>query len=193
MAELTDEEIAKTVQLGDAEAFGKLIERYEAKMTRYARRFLFIGDDSKDVVQDIFIKAYMNMKSFDATRRFSPWLYRIAHNELVNAMKKRTRSPVFSFDFDTLLPHPTAKETADEQTNQNEIRKLLESSLDKLDAKYKDPLVLYYLEELDYKEIAEVLQIPIATVGVRLKRAGLYISHQACLAKTRAVYEFHFD
>lgn len=175
MAELTDEQIAKTVQQGDADAFGKLIERYEAKMTRYARRFLFIGDDSKDIVQDIFIKAYMNMKSFDASRRFSPWLYRIAHNELVNAMKKRTRSPVFSFDFDTLLPHPAAKETADEQANQNEIRKLLESSLDKLDAKYKDPLVLYYLEELDYKEIAEVLQIPIATVGVRLKRGKVLL------------------
>jgi RNA polymerase sigma-70 factor (ECF subfamily) len=167
---VTDEQIALQVQKGEAEAFGELIRRYEQKMLRYAKKFLFDREDSRDLVQEIFLKAYMNIKSFDATRRFSPWLYRIAHNDFINAMKKNRRMPVFSFDFDTILPHPASKETADKGMTDSETKELLDKSLSKLDAKYRELLVLYYFEEMDYKEIAEILQIPVGTVGVRLKR-----------------------
>ena len=78
MAEMTDEEIALRVQRGDADAYGTLIERYQAKLMRYARKFLVDSEDATDIVQDIFIKTYENIQSFDATRRFSPWIYRIA-------------------------------------------------------------------------------------------------------------------
>jgi len=88
MTEETDEAIALRVQGGDGEVFGELIERYQAKLSRYARKFLLDPDDAADIVQDIFIKSYQNIQSFDATRRFSPWIYRIAHNEFVNALKK---------------------------------------------------------------------------------------------------------
>lgn len=166
----SDEEIAALVQRGDVEAFGELIQRYEPKMLRYARKFLFSSGDSEDQVQEVFLKAYMNIKSFDISRKFSPWLYRIAHNEFLNAIKKNRRLSVFSFDFDTLLPHPASKETADADINVSEIKNLLDTSLDKINPKYRELLVLYYFEEMDYKEIAEILQIPVGTVGVRLKR-----------------------
>ncbi len=169
-ADATDEAITKAVQAGDSNAFSVLVTRYEQKIARYAKRFLLGGEDGKDIVQEVFIKAYINIKSFDASRRFSPWLYRIAHNEFVNAIKKRSKSPVFSFDFDTLFPHPVAKETADSEMSRNELKEMLEKSLDQIDVKYREPLVLYYFEELDYGEIAQVLQIPASTVGVRLKR-----------------------
>jgi RNA polymerase sigma-70 factor (ECF subfamily) len=172
MHDKTDEQVAAAVQQGDAESFKVLMERYEPKMSRYARRFLFQGDDAKDLVQEVFIKAYVNIRSFDVGRRFSPWIYRIAHNEFVNAVKKKQkeRDNVTIFDFDVLFPHLIAKETSDGGITQQELKKMLDSSLNKLSPKYKEPLVLYYFEDMDYKAIADILRIPVSTVGVRLQR-----------------------
>ncbi len=167
--EKNDESLARAVQQGDSGAFNELVKRYEAKMLRYARKFLFRGDDCKDVVQEVFIKAYINIKSFDPNRRFSPWLYRIAHNEFINAVKKKIRLP-FSFDLDAVFPHPLAKETADSDADRGDIKKMLDRSLERIGPKYREVLVLYYYEDFDYKEIAEILKIPISTVGVRLSR-----------------------
>ncbi len=171
MAEQSDEMIAQLVQSGDTESFGILVERYEQKIKRYAKRFLFGHDDVHDVVQDVFIKAYVNIKSFDTKRTFSPWLYRIAHNEFINAIKKRGKERLTFFDSDTLFPHPIYEkyeDTVEFSQEAGELKKALEVCIDKLDPKYREPLVLYYYEEIDYKEIADILQIPISTVGIRL-------------------------
>lgn len=169
--EKTDEQIAQEVQAGNAQAFGLLVERYEAKLARYAKKFLLENEDAKDLLQDVFIKAYVNIRGFDAGRKFSPWIYRIAHNEFINAVKKKSWTNTISiFDFDVLFPHPVAKETADEKTNRQELKNMLDQSLAQLDPKYRDPLVLYYFEEMDYEEIADILEIPTSTVGVRLRR-----------------------
>lgn len=168
----SDEEIVAKVKSGDSESFGVLVQRYEAKMARYGRRFLSDPSDIEDLVQEVFLKAYVNIQSFDVTRRFSPWLYRIAHNEFVNALKRKSRQPFSFFDFDTdiVFPHPIAAETADKEAHDRELRQALGASLDKIPDKYRESLVLYYVEELSYQDIAEVLRIPISTVGVRLQR-----------------------
>ena len=88
---LTDEDLVLRVKSGGIEAFGFLVERYEDKMKRYARKFLFGYTDIEDTVQKVFIKAYVNIQSFDTSRKFSSWLYRIAHNEFINAIKKKTK------------------------------------------------------------------------------------------------------
>ena len=93
--ELSDEQIAQRVKDGDNEAFGLFVERYEKKLTRYGGKFLSRTEDIQDVVQDVFIKAYQNMQSFDASLRFSPWIYRIAHNTFVNELRKNSRRPFF--------------------------------------------------------------------------------------------------
>jgi RNA polymerase sigma-70 factor (ECF subfamily) len=174
-----DEEVAARVQKGDVEAFQILVERYDQKMSRYARRFLFDSDEAKDLVQDIFIKAYVNIQGFDIERRFSPWIYRIAHNEFVNALKKKKneRANLSLFDFDVLFPHLqlTAKETADSDINRRELKEVLDGSLDKIPQKYKESLILYYFEDMDYKEIADVLHVPVSTVGIRLQRGKLML------------------
>ncbi|MFA5954054.1 MAG: RNA polymerase sigma factor [Patescibacteria group bacterium] len=170
MSSPTDEEIAFKVQQGDTEAFGILVERYEQKMLRYASKFLFGREDSEDVVQDVFLKAYANIQGFNTNRRFSPWLYRIAHNEFINTLHKHARLPVPFFDPDTLFPHPLSNESADRAIHEKELRAALDDSLGKLDEKYREPLVLYFFEDLSYQEIAEVMQIPISTVGVRISR-----------------------
>jgi len=127
---LSDEDAARAVQNGDAEVFSVLIARYETKLRRYARKFLVNKDDIDDTLQDIFIKAYEHIQSYDPHRPFSPWVYRIAHNELINT----------------------------------------------LDPKYRAPLVLYFYEDMDYKTIADVLRIPVSTVGVRINRAKKQLS-----------------
>ncbi|MFA6495139.1 MAG: sigma-70 family RNA polymerase sigma factor [Candidatus Paceibacterota bacterium] len=170
-AAMSDEEIVKKVQSGDAERFGVLVERYEARLHRYAKKFLLDGDEGADAVQEAFIKAYVNIQSFDAARKFSSWIYRIAHNECINAIKKKRGKITLSLpDFDVLLPHLVAQETTSDEMERKQMRQELDQSLEKLDAKYREPLVLYYFEELDYQEIADVLGIPTATVGVRLRR-----------------------
>ena len=167
---LSDEQVVRIVQAGKIESFGILVKRYQAKMLRYARKFLFNYHEIEDSVQEVFIKAYTNIQSFDASRKFSAWLYRIAHNQFINAIKKKGKEPMPFFDLDILLPRLISKEKADKKTNQREIRQMIEQCLDKLDFKYREPLILYYFEELSYQEIADILRIPIATVGVRLKR-----------------------
>lgn len=166
----TDETIALSVQNGNTDAFGELVERYEEKLMRYARKFLRDPDDAKDIVQDIFMKAYENIQSFDATRRFSPWIYRIAHNEFVNELKKRSKGPVFGIDFDFMFPQLIAYETADSGALERDVRAMLERFLDELDPKYREPLILYYFEGLSYKDMADILHIPTSTVGIRLAR-----------------------
>lgn len=182
VSDYSDEELAKLVQQGEHRHFSTLIERYETKMLRYARRFLFNTTDAEDLVQDVFLKAYMNIQGFDTSRRFSPWMYRIAHNAFVNALKRKGKDPLPFFDPDTLFPHPVSSEQTDRSVNDEDLKKTMDACLADLDPKYREPLVLFYFEELAYQEIAEVLQIPMSTVGVRIKRAKealkrLYIEH----------------
>lgn len=167
-----DEELAYLVQKGEKNVFGILIERYEVKIKRYARKFLYSTEDIDDSVQETFLKVYENIQSFDTKRKFSTWLYRIAHNEFVNTLKKTKRYPIFSFNFDTFLPHNISKENPANNFEKNLYTKdLVEKYLDKIDRKYREPLILFYLEELDYKEISDVMKIPVSTVGIRIKRA----------------------
>ena len=171
MKDITDEAIVIRVQSGDAESFAMLVERYEQKMLRYTKRFLFQMEDTEDLVQEVFLKAFVNIKSVDTTRKFSSWLYRIAHNESINALKKRKKEPVPFFDPASIFPHPVSKETAETEFEKQEIKTMIDISLEKLPATYREPLILYYIEELSYKEIADITRLPISTVGVRIRRA----------------------
>lgn len=168
---ISDENLAIEIRKGNKELFGTLIDRYEVKLTRYVSRFIQTQEDVVDIVQNIFVKAYVHLQTFDVSRSFNAWIYRIAHNEAVSHLKKKGREKVSFLDFDTLFPHPFAKETADRDVLNEELKTVLETSLSTLSPKYREVLILYYYEELSYQEIAEVLRIPVATVGVRLRRA----------------------
>jgi len=169
-ADLADEEIVKKVQAGNTDLFGVLVVRYESKMMRYAGRFLFNYHDSEDVVQNVFIKAFTNINSFDTTKRFSPWIYRIAHNEFISTIRKNKLEAVPFFDPDTLFPHPVAEESTDDLVLLNEQKEFIEQNLNKIELKYREPLILYFFEGFDYKTISDILHIPVSTVGVRLSR-----------------------
>lgn len=175
MPDITDEDIVKKVQKGETEAFGILVERYEEKMLRYARKFLFGYEDGEDAVQVIFLKSYTNIQQFDTSKKFSSWLYRIAHNEFINVIKKKGKESLPLFEVDTLFPHLVAKENSAKDFEQKELKEMLEKHLQEVSPKYREILVLYYFEQLGYTEIGEILKIPPSTVGVRLRRAKLSI------------------
>lgn len=166
----TDEELAAQVQNGDDAALGMLIDRYQPKLTRYGRRFLSSTDHIDDVVQDVFIKTYENIKSFETTRRFSPWIYRIAHNAFVNVLRKRSRESLVELNLDTLITHPVGEDPIEKKEREH-IHTLIERGIETLSPAYREIIILYYLEDLSYIEIADVLRVPVGTVGVRLKRA----------------------
>ncbi len=166
-----DETIAKRVQAGETDAYGELVVRYEAKLLRYGRKFLARDEDRQDIVQDVFISAYQNIQSFDTTQRFSPWIYRIAHNAFVNEIRKNERRPILPFDFDTVIPHVAYEDPAESEREQKDMRTYLERGLGNISSKYREVLVLHYFEDMAYKDIADILQVPQGTVGIRLKRA----------------------
>jgi RNA polymerase sigma-70 factor (ECF subfamily) len=170
MDTLSDEALAAAVQNGDTDMFGPLIIRYEKKLFRYGRRFLSNPDNITDLVQDIFIKTYENLRDFEPERSFSPWIYRIAHNVFVNALKKQQGSRLVFVDFDTFTRHPVYEDPLETEKERQELQNEIEVCLEKIDQKYKEVIILHYFEELGYKEISEVLHIPIGTVGIRLRR-----------------------
>jgi RNA polymerase sigma-70 factor (ECF subfamily) len=167
----TDLHIVRDVKQGNANAFGELMELYEAKLTRYLGRFLRDEDAVADVLQDVLIKAYINIQSFDEKYPFSAWIYRIAHNEAVNAIKKKKSTPFSWFDPEALVPYFAHDDTTERDIDTQALKKQLELVLEKLPESYREILVLFFYEELSYKEIALILKIPISSVGVRINRA----------------------
>ncbi len=173
----TDEEIVLRVQAGDKEVFGVFVDRYQGKLLRYGRKFLAQKEEIEDMVQNVFISAYQNILGFDVTQKFSSWIYRIAHNAFVNALRK-SKTQYLSIDFDTLLSHPAYEDPDTKEREQKETRALIDEGLEDIPVKYREVLVLHYLEDLPYKEIAEILEVPIGTVGVRIKRAKEFIKEK---------------
>lgn len=101
-------------------------------------------------------------------------------------MKKKDKQPLLFFDADTLFPHPIAKEKTDKAIDEKQIKTMLNGCLQKINSKYREPLVLFYLEELSYQEISDIMQIPVSTVGVRISRGKQKIK-SLCKGKE---YEF---
>ena len=116
-AQLSDEQVALLVQQGDKEKFALLMDRYEKKLFRYGQKFLYNQNNTEDLLQEVFLKAYQNIRSFDASQKFSSWVYRIAHNAFINELKKKSSNRLYFFDFDTLIPHPHYEDdTAQDRT-----------------------------------------------------------------------------
>lgn len=171
-SDVPDEDIARRVQDGDKDAFGVLVERYEGKLGRYARRFLATKEEREDLLQDVFLRAFANIRSFDTAQKFAPWIYRIAHNAFVNALARSKYRPLLldNFSADLFFPGLIAPERSDADAIKSEEKIAVDAALGKIDPKYRAPIILYYFDELSYEDIADVLHIPVATVGVRLMR-----------------------
>ena len=177
--ELPDETVVARVTGGDVEAYALLMERYEAKVLRYVTYLIHDQFTARDVVQETFIKAYQNLRGFNPKYRFSPWIYRIAHNEAMNAVKKNGRHPADDID---ALPDVSYDARLDELLDAEFVKHRVRSCLDELEPKYRDVVQLVYFEGMKYEDVSDVLHVPVSTVGVWLSRAKAKLK-RICEAK----------
>lgn len=167
-----DEEIVPLI-LQNQDLFLYIVRRYEDKLARYITRISGLGkEDVEDLLQEVFIKVYQNLNDFDTSLKFSSWIYRIAHNETISNYRKIKSRPVgVSYDDDPALANQLASKADFVKEIEKEYdAKVIRSVLAKMDKKYKEVLVLRFLEEKDYNEISDILQKPIGTVGAMINR-----------------------
>ena len=167
----TDEELVG-LAIKDSHNFTLLIDRYEAKLSRYIYRLCGCRkEDIEDLLQEIFIKIYRNLNDFDQSLKFSSWAYRIAHNEVISHFRRSKSRPI---DTELIpdLDHSDKKSddfirTIDAGLDKNKISEILGM----MDIRYKEVLVLRYFEELEYTEISDIIKKPMGTVATLLNRA----------------------
>lgn len=159
--------------LRDPNAYGAIVHCFEAALKRYVRRLLGRhAQSAEDVLQDVFIKAYVNLNDYDTSRPLGPWLYRIAHNEAVSFLRKRGAEPqVIDGEDGRLILERTRDETSADGTARFDLAESgVHGALIELDPRYRDVLVLRYLEDKSYDEISDILQMPPGTVATRIRR-----------------------
>ena len=168
---LGDEEIIEK-SLKDLDYFACLYERYELKLLRYIRKISNTDtQEAGDILQDAFIKIWKNLNNYDKSLKLSSWVYRIVHNETISfCRKKRSYGKNNNLDLEDIQ----FKDLPDEQNieeNSEERFFLTHKVLDKLALKYKEVLILKFMEKMSYEEISDVLKIPEGTVATRINRA----------------------
>lgn len=161
-----DEDIVKNICNGDIDLYSILINRYQNKLIRYVNLMIKNSDYAVDIVQESFIKAYINLKGFDTKRKFSSWIYQIAHNETLNFIKKHKRQVLVSDDVEFVSDENIE---IDFDAKEDSVR--LEKCISALDEKYSGPLILFYFEKKSYSEISDILRMPEGTVATRINRA----------------------
>jgi RNA polymerase sigma-70 factor (ECF subfamily) len=166
--DLSDEQIVEIILNNDKELYREIIRRYQDKLSHFLRKFIYDKDEMEDVLQVVFIKTYKNLYGFDVHRKFSSWIYRIAHNEAVNFLKKTSRNGIFLDD----LEYKIIDEKIDICGNIDNkmLKKEIERNIAKLKIKYQEPLILFYFEDRSYEEISDILRIPKSTVGTLIAR-----------------------
>ncbi len=169
----SDEELAVLVE-ADKEFFGMLIRRYENSLSGYIQKLNGGTKEAvEDIVQNIFIKAYVHINSFKREQKFSNWLYRVAHNECIDYWRKNKKHQTnvslqvnekFSADL------ASAEDLAEDIARKYEEEKF-QKALNQLPLKYREILILRFSEDKSYEDIAHILKKPVSTVGTLVRRA----------------------
>jgi RNA polymerase sigma-70 factor (ECF subfamily) len=167
--QLTDEQLVEEIRSGNREFFEELVKRYETRLIRYVLYLTHGEETAKDIVQDTFVKVYINLNSFKTDLKFSSWIYRIAHNETMNRLKKYGFQ-MFQLDIDIVDRFVVAPNNTESEIEKDEISKNVRGALDRLPLKYKVPLVLYYIEDKSYDEISDILKVSTGSVGTLVRR-----------------------
>lgn len=169
----SDQELV-LLALEDRHAFAAIAGRYEAPLMRYISR-LGCRDSAaaQDLLQEIFIKTYLHLNDYDRSFPFSSWIYRIAHNETVSFFRKEKIRPAV-LDSEAvffLLENMAGDLGVDESGHSGHGPAEIQATLDALDAKYREVIVLRFFEEKSYQEISDILQMPEGTVATLINRA----------------------
>jgi RNA polymerase sigma-70 factor (ECF subfamily) len=167
---------------GDVASFEKLVRKYDRNVFRIANHITQNREDAEDVVQDAFLKAFMNLGQFQGQSKFYTWLVRIAVNEALMRLRRRRPERMVSLDEDINTGEDTIpREVADwspnpEQLyNQSELREILQKTIQGLPPSFRTVFVLRDVEGLSTEETADALNLSIPAVKSRLLRARLQL------------------
>jgi len=186
--EHSDEKLLEYHKHGDGQAFTKLVKRYQRELYNYLRKYTGDATLAEDVSQNTFLRIHLRLDLFKPGRRFRPWLYAIATHQAVDTLRKAGRRPTVSLDakapsrdgesdtfaelFEGAEPDPS------KESEERERRQWVRDALEKLPPHLALTVYLAYYQGLKYREIAELLAIPIGTVKTRLHDAVLRLREQ---------------
>lgn len=167
---LRDEEIVARVQNGNKEAFGEIVERYEKRLFGYIKNLINQpNEEVEDLLQEVFISAYVNIQGFDTRKKFSSWIYRMAHNEAVDYFRTKRKKTILDETNEELVGD--GRKLIEELEIEKEETETVKGAVEKLELKYKEVVMLNFFEDKSYEEISDILHISVSNVGVLLCRA----------------------
>ena len=189
LPETTDAELVSRAQAGELEAFEQLTSRHEQRVFGLAMRMLRQEHDAEDVTQQTFLSVIENLDRFRGEASFSTWVLRIASHAALKVIRKRKGLNTVSLEEATepsenssAIPHPEFiadwRQSPEQLVQQNEVRRLLDEALERLDEKHRLVFLLRDVEGLSVRETAEALGLSEANVKVRLLRARLLLREE---------------
>ncbi|WP_186578127.1 RNA polymerase sigma factor SigW [Aquibacillus kalidii] len=169
-------EMIKSVKKGDQSAYEDIVSFYQSKVYAICYRMIGNSHEAEDLAQEAFIRAYVNIHSFDEKKKFSTWLYRIATNLTIDRIRKK--KPDFYLDaevrgtdgLDMYSQLPAEQALPEEEVESLEIQTVIQQEIMNLPAKYRSVIALRFVDELPLAEISEILDIPVGTVKTRIHR-----------------------
>lgn len=167
--DLNDNEIVAK-SLTNLDYFSCLYQRYEPELLRYMQRISDVDmDEAQDILQESFIKIWNNLNEFDTSLKLSSWIYRIVHNETVSYSRRKTS---FGKDRKTDAEGYKDKLIVDEpETVSEDESRIVYDVLGRMPLKYREVLMLKFIDKRSYQEISDILRIPEGTVAIRINRA----------------------
>jgi RNA polymerase sigma-70 factor, ECF subfamily len=159
-----DLELARRSQAGDTEAFGELVTKYRVKIFTMVYRMVCNENDAWDLAQEGFLKAWRSIQQFQGRSSFYTWLYSLTVNLTIDSLRRKGRRVEVELDdaIPSSLPSPRAN------YHRNEIRQHINAALAQLSPEHRAVIVLKEIEDLQYQEIAKILNLSIGTVMSRL-------------------------
>jgi RNA polymerase sigma-70 factor (ECF subfamily) len=166
----------KQVIKGDQDAFGEIVEIYKNSVYQLCYRMLGGQHEAEDMAQEAFIRAYVNINSFNQELKFSTWLFRIATNLCIDRIRKK--KPDYYLDAEVSGTEglnmysqiPSNTPLPEQELESLELHETVQKEILKLPEKYRSAIVLKYIEELSLNEISEILELPLGTVKTRIHR-----------------------
>jgi len=187
MSEADLAQMLSQVRTGDSEAWGELYRQYAPAIFRFCRRLLPAREDAEDATTEIFVKVRQKIGTYDSSRPFTAWLYKVASNHCWDMLRRRRiRQDLETGDLEALpLEHPDPGQL--ERLQKEHTGKEVRAGLARLPDRARMALVLRYFAEMSYEEIADTLGVRRAFVGVLLLRARHQLRDQLSGGSARTV------
>jgi len=185
--ERSDHDLMKACARGEMGSFAELVRRHKDFITNYLYRYTGDFRTAEDLAQEAFLRVFRKIPEYNATAKFTTWLYTIATNLAKDEFKRRSRHPAVPLEAQrpgadtsqivTAAP-PAATPRPEEASSREELRSYVHESLEALDPEAKEILVLREVQGLAYDEIAGILGVPVGTVKSRISRARMAFKDQ---------------